>query len=228
MANKPLPKHIPNPAARPLSADVSLLGLDADELSSEARALSEPAANGFEEDDSILPFADDDSGSQLSFPEKIINYVTLGLTLLLLGGSFVFWWVIVRYLIVSPYMLADPTQMRVLMISCAAFPAVVTAVQWLLRRKLDAERWLICMCISGALATLTITITQLIIRSVELSFSELGVIACCAVSGCALPSISFIGIRRLIERNRAKNTRTAGSDWAKVKRDVSSISDFDL
>ncbi len=171
---------------------------------------------------------DEEYSQKLHRAEKAVEYTTLALSLLLLGGSVVFWWVVGRYLIVSPYALNDPIQMKLLMISCALFPIVVTAVQWLLRKPTNSERWLTGMCVSGVLCTLTVIIAQAAVRKVGFTIGELPTLICCAVSGCALPSIVYIGIRRFIEFFRDRIMFENSKDWQSVKNDVLSLTNFDI
>lgn len=221
---------------QPLAVEHGTLGVDiekvlaaaqekrGDEEEKEAEENDDPA--GFEngEDDPALEDGADDP--RIARAEKIVSYVTLFLTMLLLGGSIVFWMVMMRYLVRSPYDLVNAGQMRALMISCVAAPVVVTIVQALLHRDRSLERWLICICVGGALATLAVTLQQLLAADAALTLGDIPVLICCAVSGCALPGVICAGVRLLAHKIAESNRRANSLDWEKVSRDVRSISDL--
>ena len=158
--------------------------------------------------------------------DKLIRYVTLGLTVMLLGGSLVFWFVIVKYLAISPYYLADPVQMSAVLISCASVSLAVMCVQWAMKKKISAERWLICMCVSGALTAAFIAALQLWIRGVGMDGSYVPTLICFAVSGCALPSMLWLAVRAAAERLTAWHREVCSRPWERVRRDVLALTDF--
>ncbi|MBE6753735.1 MAG: hypothetical protein E7559_05215 [Ruminococcaceae bacterium] len=236
------PVNLPRtPLNGPLAADINLLdptvrggkvpskGQQTDEENTASRTDDDGELYGYE--DSGEGFDGEDSDDDGQYPptltDRIVSGVSTALSMLLLGGSVVFWWVLLRHLISSPFNLADPVLMRLLLISCALCPLAATVVQKLLRRPINIERWLISMCVSGVLATLVVTFTKLVIWHQPFSFSDLSVMLCCSVSGCALPAALYMGIRWLLERFAEKSAVSAG-DWEQIKRDVSSLSDFDL
>ena len=159
--------------------------------------------------------------------ERIIEYTSAALSVFMLGASLVFWYVILRFLLRSPYALADPTQMMILLAGCALFPAAVALIQHRLRRPVTAERWLICLCLSGALTTLLTVISQTLIRHAGYSLSDLPLTLCCAVSGCALPAALFLGLRLLVIRFSSYLRFENAKRWEVVRRDVLSLTDFD-
>lgn len=165
----------------------------------------------------------------LSFAEKAINYATLALAMLLLGGSLVFWWVIGGHVIFNPYNLVDADQMLAVLVTCAIIPAAVSLVQSLLRRPINIERWLICMCVSGAIAAMLVVFYQLVIRDVGFTFAEFPTLICCTVSGCALPAVICLGLRKLIPALAAKFEKPKpynAKSWEEVRRDILALTDM--
>lgn len=158
--------------------------------------------------------------------EKTVSIATGLLTMLLLGGSLVFWWVVLKYLLVSPYSLADPEQMEAMLLSCAIIPAVIAGAQTALRRPASAERWLICMCISGALTTSFVIFIQTVLRSEQISFADVPILLCCAVSGCALPSVIFYGLRAAFAGFVRGYKKARSAQWSDVRRDVLELTNF--
>lgn len=165
----------------------------------------------------------------LTFAEKAINYATLALALLLLGGSMVFWWVIGGHVIMNPHNLVDAEQMLAVLIACGVIPAAVSLVQSLLHRPINIERWLICMCLSGAIAALIVIFYQLVIRDVGFTLAEFPTLICCTISGCALPAVICLGLRKIIPQIAAKIERPKpynAKTWEEVRRDILSLTDM--
>ena len=181
-------------------------------------------ADGYPDGDGYR--GEDYFGDKPPMLERLIGYTSSALSVFMLGASLVFWYVMLRYLLRSPYALADPPQIRVLLAGCALFPAAVALVQHRLRRPVSAERWLICLCIAGALTTLLVIVTQTLVRHAGYTISELPLTLCCAVSGCALPAALFLGLRMLIFRFRRYLRIENGRNWETVRRDVLSLTDF--
>jgi len=175
------------------------------------------AAEDFEED------------KPLSFAEKAINYATLALALLLLGGSVVFWWVIGGHVILNPHNLVDAKQMLAVLITCGVIPTVVSLAQSLLHRPINIERWLICMCLSGAIAAMAVVFYQLVIRDAGFTLAEFPTLICCTISGCALPAAICLGLRKLIPSFAEKFGRIEpfnAKTWEEVRQDILSLTDF--
>lgn len=165
----------------------------------------------------------------LSFAEKAINYATLALSMLLLGGSIVFWWVIGGHVIFNPHNLVDADQMLAVLITCAVIPAFVSLVQSLLHRPVNIERWLICMCLSGAIAALMVVFYQLVIRDVGFTLAEFPTLICCTISGCALPAVICLGLRKLFPLLAAKVRKPEpynAKTWEEVRRDILALTDI--
>ncbi len=167
--------------------------------------------------------------AQPSAAEKLINYSTLALSMLLLGGSLVFWFIVLKYLLLNPSNLVDASQMSAILVCCAAVPLVVTVIQAALKRAVSVERWLICMCLSGAISSLFIVLYQLCIRHVSFTLPELPTLLCFTVSGCAVPAVIYLGIRILIPKitpyfkPAGKYTR---AEWESVRDDILSLTDM--
>lgn len=177
------------------------------------------AAEEFDEEDTPAP----------TFAEKAINYATLALALLLLGGSIVFWWVIGGHVILNPHNLVDSEQMTAVLITCGVIPAAVSLVQSLLRRPINIERWLICMCLSGAIAAMVVVFHQLVIRDVGFTLAEFPTLICCTISGCALPAVICLGLRKLIPSAAAKFGRPEpynAKTWEEVRQDILALTDL--
>ena len=178
-----------------------------------------------------LVFDEEQEELPLTLAEKITNYATIALTMLLLGGSIVFWWIVSKYLLFNPSNLVDAKLMGAVLLCCAVVPVIVTAVQALLKRPVDIERWIVCMCVSGALSAMLAVLYQLGIRHTEFTFRDLPTLLCCTVSGCALPSVILLGIRRLVPAIAARVQRPepyTRASWDAVKQDVLSLTDFDI
>lgn len=177
------------------------------------------------------PAEEDEYEAPLSLAEKVINYATLALAMLLLGGSFVIWWVMTRHLLLNPSNLADAKEMSAVLICSAAVPLIVTIVQALLKKPGDIERWLINMCVSGAASALLVVLYQVCVRKVIFTFSDLPTLLCCSVSGCALPAAIYLGIRSLIPVVKpffARSEPYTRESWEQVRADVLSLTDFDF
>ena len=171
----------------------------------------------------------EEEAPELSFAEKAINYATLALAMLLLGGSIVFWWVIGGHAIFNPHNLADAAQMNAVLVTCAVIPALVSLAQSLLHRPINIERWLICMCLSGAIAAMMVVFYQLVIRDVGFTFAEFPTLICCTISGCALPAVICLGLRKLIPALAAKFEKPApynAKTWDEVRRDILALTDM--
>lgn len=185
------------------------------------------ADDRFEDDFPDEVYADGPEYDKPPLVERMIEYTSAALSVFMLGASLVFWYVMLRFLLRTPYALADSAQMRILLVGCAVFPAVIAFAQHKMRRPVTAERWLICLCLSGALTTLLVVISQTMIRHMGYTISDLPLTLCCAVSGCALPAAMFIGIRLLIMRFRNYLHFENSRRWDTVRRDVLSLTDFD-
>jgi len=174
---------------------------------------------------------DEADAPQYALLDKVIGYATLALSMLLLGGSLVFWWIISKHLIQNPANLVDSAQMKAVLVCSGIFPVIVAVVQSLLRRPINIERWLINMCISGALSTLAIIVYQLGIRGEELTFADLPTLICCTVSGATLPAALCTGARHIfpIIFGYFKRSITSANieDWDEICADLSSFAGDD-
>ncbi len=223
-----------------IPAAVNTLGIDIEPAEEPADTQLPEETEVFLEEDIFslydMPEEDYTLPGEDSFPiiEKIISYSTIALSMLLLGGSIVFWWVIGRLLLTDPTGLADSELMRGVFICCAVFPVIITVAQALLRRPVTVERWLICLCLSGAAAAMVMVFCQMVIRGLYLDMSGYFTLLCCTVSGCTLPSALCAGTRWLIPVVSAKiraaraNSPTVDAEWDDVSGDVCSMTDFDL
>jgi len=178
------------------------------------------------------PEEDEDQPFPYTIVDKIINYATLALSMLLLGGSLVFWWIISKHLILSPSKLVDSEQMLAILICSTITPIIVAVIQTLLKRPVSIERWLICMCISGALSALIIIIYQMGIRDMEFTFSDFPTLICCTVSACTLPAALCTLVRRYAPRVIGyfrKNAADSSMDnWDEISENITSLTDFDI
>ena len=172
-----------------------------------------------------------DGERALTLAEKIINYATLALTMLLLGGSIVFWWIVMRYLVLNPSNLVDSKQMSAVLLCCGVVPLIITVIQGIRKKPVDIERWLVCMCLSGAISAVLVVIYQVWIRDVLFSFGDFPTLLCCTVAGSALPSLIYLGVRWLIPvvKPYFKAAEPYNrSSWEAVKNDVLALCDFDV
>lgn len=179
-----------------------------------------------ETDDEYYPEGDGQEEYFSAPGERFISRVTTIMMVLLMGGSLVFWWAIASNLMRTPFALADSTQMRVLLASCAGFSLLYTIIQWKRGRDTSAEQLMACLCVSGLFTVLTVIITQALIRHVGYGVKDLPLTLCCAVSGCALPAFVFMLLRRLIERFAYGVEYEKSKDWETVRSDVLSLTDF--
>lgn len=216
-------KHPAAGAPQPL---VNTLGIDIEPTEERPAELPEEAIFLQEARDQSADSAD--RGYILA--ERAIGYATLALSVVLLGGSVVFWFIIGRHLVRSPSSLVDADYMRAILICCAVLPVFVAGAQTLLRRAVSIERWLICMCVSGSFAALFVVIYQLAIRGTDFALADLPVLICCTVSGCTLPAAVCTGARWLlpvIARSIAHTRRISSGSWDEISRSVDSVSSFE-
>ena len=158
--------------------------------------------------------------------ERLVGGITTFMMALLIGGSLVFWWAIGRNLLRTPFALADSTQMKVLLASCLVYTLICTIVQWRRGRRASVEQIMGCLSLSGVLTTLTVIISQTLVRHADYTLSDLPLTICCAISGCALPAFAFSMLRRLIENISGGIEYEKSKDWETVKGDVLSLTGF--
>ncbi len=246
MSKKPKHKKTSAPPVQP-SARVNTLGIDVEEaspsapdtdISGTAAPVSDTPPEYYGKAESVSPKPNlwnsfmgyGAPGDQYGLPEKIISYATLAFSVLLLAGSVIFWVVIIRQLVRSNGSLGDAGYMSSILLCSALSPLAVCAVQTLLRRPVNVERWLICMCLSGALAAMLVIFQQLVIADAALEAADLPILLCCTVSGSTLPSAIGTLARLLLPGILARTScrSAAGAqDWAEISREVASLVDFD-
>lgn len=221
------------------SPTVNTLGIDIEPIIDKNDAMSKEnvsmqtidemcqLSEDFELSDGELP----DREEPQDLPEKIIKNATISLSVVLVGGSVVFWWVICKYLLSNPSMLVNANQMSAVLLMGAVVPVLVTLAQVLLKRPISIERWLINMFISGTMSALLVVGYQMIACGDEFTISELPALLCCTVSGCTLPSALFMGVRMALPYFLAWGKRITApvkkEDWLEMSEELCRLNDLD-
>ncbi|MBP3414085.1 MAG: hypothetical protein J6L81_02660 [Clostridia bacterium] len=159
------------------------------------------------------------SDRRLSFTDMIM----LCLGALAVGGSLVFWFVLIGKIdsgVINSYM-------NTLIICCAAIPAASAAVLWLIKKRESLASWLLCTGAAGLIATI-ITFIVKTIKDNAPDWSLFFPLLCCAVAGCALPSAISLLISRLIKYIVSKNQGRVKPKWSQQKKDILDMTHFDM
>lgn len=179
------------------AADTMQLG-ETDELTAdlpEEESFGEEAS--FEEVSADADTAQPDESPLYAKTEKALTGVTGVLSAVLIIGSLVFWVYFLSRLLTCPGEINNWQMFRTLLIGCVGVNLVLTVIEAVLRKPVSLERWMFCMCASGAVTAL-ITIISDLASGGAFDLHNALVILCFAVSGSALPAAVFGAVRYLI------------------------------
>lgn len=171
-----------------------------------------------EAEETVEPIAE--AGEQYAKAEKALNVITTVLSVLLVGGSLVFWWYFSTRLSVCPLVINNYQLYQVMLIGCAAIPLAATVLQAVFRRPVNAEGWMVNMCASGVLTAIVATICNVSAFGNSFAWNDFLTTLCFSVSGCALPAAIYALIRWLVVRLTDWVRRTAAIDREIVYADV--------